>query len=321
MLFDNMGVMQITGPVLEETHYYPYGLTMAGISTTAPLKLENRFKYNGKELSHQEFSDGNGLDWYSYGDREFDPQLGAFHTVDPYADNAFESSPYSYALNNPVLFIDINGDSTVPKNDVDWSSFDTQNNTVGLNEVDIFGGFDFGSLLYGGHGPLYTGVLFGGSLNFIHERTSDAGLFKTPIFGATNTTLGGYSYGNVNTLIGRTFVEYSYTPYSGKTYDKAKGIFNLNHTSFNDETSSEVSIDIGSFSYSMGLFSRSISAFGVTGSQEFTFKDGLVMSISYTNEKNEINGIQVKYNPFKILPVTVAAGEAILPRLVPYLGY
>ncbi|TAM92962.1 MAG: hypothetical protein EPN39_21195 [Chitinophagaceae bacterium] len=107
-----MGVMQITGPVLEETHYYPFGLTMSTISNTTPLKLENRFKFNGKELNHKEFSDGVGLEWYDYGARMQDPQLGRWWAIDPLASNYFSVSPYNYALNDPTNTIDIDGRKT-----------------------------------------------------------------------------------------------------------------------------------------------------------------------------------------------------------------
>ncbi|TAM92963.1 MAG: hypothetical protein EPN39_21215 [Chitinophagaceae bacterium] len=109
VLFDNFGVMQITGPVLEETHYYPFGLTMAGISTTAPLKIENRFKFNGKELNHNEFNDGTGLEWYDFGARIQDPQIGRFTFVDPKSADAPEWSPYRFGLDNPIRFIDFDG--------------------------------------------------------------------------------------------------------------------------------------------------------------------------------------------------------------------
>ena len=109
--FDDLSIVHTAGALLEETHYYPFGLTMGGITSRAIKTLINRNKYNGKEEQRQEFSDGSGLEWLDYGSRLYDNQVGRFFVQDMFGEKYHPMSLYQYAGNNPVVLVDVQGDS------------------------------------------------------------------------------------------------------------------------------------------------------------------------------------------------------------------
>ncbi len=108
--------------ILQEHHYYPFGLRHKGyglppaqirydadrdkIFTVQNVAGRYKYWYNGKEW--QEDLD---YDVYSYGWREYDPALGRFMVMDRFAEKYASLTPYQYAGNNPVFFVDMKGDS------------------------------------------------------------------------------------------------------------------------------------------------------------------------------------------------------------------
>ena len=73
---------------------------------------KNKYLYNGKELQDDQLA-GRSLNWYDYGARMYDAALARFHTLDPLAESFNYQSPFVYAANNPIVFIDYNGEGPI----------------------------------------------------------------------------------------------------------------------------------------------------------------------------------------------------------------
>ena len=104
VFFDNLQVTHIRGPLIEETHYYPYGLVMAGISSKAAGGVENKVKFTS-----QLFDDDLGWNTYQMKFRTHDPQIGRFLQIDPLADQYVHNSTYAYAENDVIRAVDVEG--------------------------------------------------------------------------------------------------------------------------------------------------------------------------------------------------------------------
>lgn len=102
--FDDLRITHAKGAIFDEEHYYPFGLSINNLSGSTSLSKPNYFKFGGKELQ----SDYD-LNWFDYGARMYDPEIGRWNHVDPLADSYADTSPYAYAMNNPIRFTDPNG--------------------------------------------------------------------------------------------------------------------------------------------------------------------------------------------------------------------
>jgi RHS repeat-associated protein len=86
------------------TDYTPFGMMQVGRSWNAGGGY--RYGFNGKENDNEAKGEGNQQD---YGMRIYDPRLGRFLSVDPLTQSYPWYTPYQFAGNKPIRYIDLDG--------------------------------------------------------------------------------------------------------------------------------------------------------------------------------------------------------------------
>jgi RHS repeat-associated protein len=88
--------------ITDQNDYYPFGMNIPreekAVFGTASMY---NYKYNGKELQE------TGM--YDYGARMYMPDIARWGVMDPLAEQMRRHSPYNYAFNNPINFVDPDG--------------------------------------------------------------------------------------------------------------------------------------------------------------------------------------------------------------------
>ncbi|MFD2033694.1 DUF6443 domain-containing protein [Belliella marina] len=102
VFFDDFKVTHTNTPIVQKDDYYPFGMMFNSYSV--PSGVGQKYLYNGFE-----FQENLGLGLYDYQARYYDPAIGRFINVDPAADLMRRHSPYNYAFDNPIRFVDPDG--------------------------------------------------------------------------------------------------------------------------------------------------------------------------------------------------------------------
>jgi RHS repeat-associated protein len=122
---DSLGIAVPTQSIF----YEPWGLSMKSMQVTRnPLNF-NKFQYNGKETQLE-------TGFIDLGNRSINPTIGRMLSIDRFAEKYSDLSGFQFAGNNPIMYVDINGDSL--------NIAGLLRSAIHLNAFRLFAGTDVG---------------------------------------------------------------------------------------------------------------------------------------------------------------------------------
>src|SRR5690606_3031886 len=143
--------------ILQQDHYYPFGLKHEGYNNEhfvfslesndgitlvpATLTAEDGYKY---KFGGKEYQDEFDVNVYDFGARNYDAALGRWMNVDALSDFYLDWSTYNYALNNPVFYIDPDGNYVDVSNIYKKNDNDEYENANLVEAFEFFASTDFG---------------------------------------------------------------------------------------------------------------------------------------------------------------------------------
>jgi len=97
--------------VIEESNYYPFGLKHQGYNQPQG-NPSYKYQYNDKEIQEE-------TGWIDFGARMYMADIGRWGVIDPLSETSTRFTPYNYAYNNPISFIDPDSRKAIAPRGVD----------------------------------------------------------------------------------------------------------------------------------------------------------------------------------------------------------
>jgi RHS repeat-associated protein len=150
-----------TPTIINENHYYPYGLKHTGYGTnTSSTNAAHKYRYNSREWQDEEDLNLTAMDF-----RMYDNALGRFYGMDALSEKNHYLSPFQFADGNPIYYCDPSG-LTALKNEAHYDSDIRTGNEemtrtalIGNYGLDFFGGGGGGGAAAGNVGEATNEML------------------------------------------------------------------------------------------------------------------------------------------------------------------